>query len=91
MAKQVIEVIGMCSSAKYARMLVDSVGTTMRAQVYWNLFNPEGTMIAENKQSTCTYDYGHPITMGDSVEFVTIKVLQHLNDQHVEFTGDPIS
>lgn len=91
MPKEVVEVIGVCSSARYARALIDSVGTTIRGQVYWNLKSPEGVLIAENKQSLCAKDYGHEPTMEDSIDFMNTVFLNHLNEQHIEFTGDPIA
>ena len=91
MPKEVVEVIGTCSSARYVRALIDSVGTSLRGQDYWNLKNPDGVLIAENKQSMVTKDYGHEPTMADSIDFVNVVLLGHLNVQHIEFTGDPIA
>jgi hypothetical protein len=89
MAKEVVEVIGLCQSVRYTRVLIEQVGTSIRAQVYWNLFNPEGTLIAENKQSSCSKDYAHTPTLPDSVDFVNVVLMEHIMAQILEFTGEP--
>jgi len=91
MPKEVVEVIGVCSSARYVRELTEQVGTEIRSRIYWNLKNPDGVVIAENKQSTCSKDYGHEPTMEESIDYMHTVFLAHLNAQHIEFTGDPIA
>ena len=89
MPKQVVEVIGICQSVRYTRVLITQVGNTIQAQVYWNLFDPANVLIAENKQSACSKDYGRVPTLPDSVDFVNVALLAHIMAQIEEFTGEP--
>jgi hypothetical protein len=89
MPKEIVEVVGVCQSVRYVRELTEQVGNKIQSRVYWNLFNPDGVLICENKQTVCSKEYDHTPTLPESVQYMNVTLMQHILDQILEFTGEP--
>ena len=87
-AKQYSIPVGLVNSCDWTRILIQKNGNDIKADLYWNLYDANGSMLAENQKTTCSQTFTNAPTPANLKAFVNVTLTQEFITDAANFSGN---